>query len=846
MGNSVDIVIRAVEKGVATTFSKLVGSLKTGKLALDAFKQTMDRTSAAASTVGNTLNRAFAAISTGVAVKGLWDAGVASQRLNLAFEAIGGSAKAATDELAFVRAESERLGLVFPEVAESYKKIFAAATAGNIPLETSRKIFSGMSEGFVALGMDGERVKLSLQAVAQMMGKNQVMAEELKQQLGEHFPVAIQYFARAAGVSVLAFFDMMKAGEVGIDTLKKASDLISADFGPKAEEAANMAIGSLSKFQTAWFDLKTLIANSGFLAAATNALKTLTNSMKDPEVQKNIAEWSKKFFDLASAILKVAWEWKGFILATAGTVKVLEWIGAIYLGLKGLGAAVAVITGSSFIAWLGSLRAAFIAVQASAVYMTGVLGAVYLAMVYDIQKIIELVNNYRELKKIQSEIAALQIQNAKANSELAKKFAEISAATGVTVGSMKELDAAVKAGKLRFDETVGAWVAGSKKMSAATVTVTDEMKKKYEEYARKVIALRNEIAGKTQSLAEKLRSMGREGMTDLGAWRDQKREAEEYFAVARKAKAEMLAALAAGDEKLAQKKFDEGKAAAEKAETAYEGLSNTVDSNGKAVVSLADGLKTRMEGVEAAGKLGLEIMQAMEKATSDAAVKLDKSVGGELAKALPEIAKSFGELNVSAAELAEQSEAFNKAWNEAYDDFLEKGTKTIYELDNRLTELTKDRYITVHVKEVVEKFAGGLVNRLASGGFPRLSGKLPGSDGPDSIRAMLAPGEFIMRSAAVRKYGAALFHALNSMRLDVGSLIGSRISGAMSKITVPQLAPVRMFDGGMVPAMAGSTGDTINFNVSIAGQASPAQQANARQLAKMVYSEWERMYRGRP
>jgi len=69
---------------------------------------------------------------------------------------------------------------------------------------------------------------------------------------------------------------------------------------------------------------------------------------------------------------------------------------------------------------------------------------------------------------------------------------------------------------------------------------------------------------------------------------------------------------------------------------------------------------------------------------------------------------------------------------------------------------------------------GGFTVERASGGM--ISG--PGGPTGDKIPAMLSDGEFVIRSAAVRNYGADFFRALNAMHFAQGGPVGSAPAGA--------------------------------------------------------------------
>ena len=73
----------------------------------------------------------------------------------------------------------------------------------------------------------------------------------------------------------------------------------------------------------------------------------------------------------------------------------------------------------------------------------------------------------------------------------------------------------------------------------------------------------------------------------------------------------------------------------------------------------------------------------------------------------------------------------------------------------------------IHVTTVVSTVSG--TAKLAGGG-PAAAGLIrgPGTDTSDSIPAWLSNGEFVMRAAAVRKYGLGKMHAMNALRLSEG------------------------------------------------------------------------------
>jgi TP901 family phage tail tape measure protein len=89
-------------------------------------------------------------------------------------------------------------------------------------------------------------------------------------------------------------------------------------------------------------------------------------------------------------------------------------------------------------------------------------------------------------------------------------------------------------------------------------------------------------------------------------------------------------------------------------------------------------------------------------------------------------------------------------------------------LEARLAEATRDRVIKIRLEqqEVKLGMAGGA---YASGGHVRG----PGTATSDSIPAYLSNGEYVIKAAAVAKYGTSMFDRLNAMHFAQGGQVGA-------------------------------------------------------------------------
>jgi len=330
------------------------------------------------------------------------------------------------------------------------------------------------------------------------------------------------------------------------------------------------------------------------------------------------------------------------------------------------------------------------------------------------------------------------------------------------------------------------------KIKQVTGEALDALKKKYQEYAAEVRRLQDQIAGRERSLAEELRAMARTGMTDYSAWKDRKKEAEEYAAAAKKAAEAARQAAAAGDKKGAETQFATALEYADKAKEAYKDLNKEVKDGDKVMVSGTEALKTAMDGVKSSGELATDILKQQQEALHGYMDELTKQSGFQ--------------------DLTKGMDEFDAAWIKSWQDMRAKAVSEIATVEDKLTALTKDREVTVWINEKVRKALGGPVGAFARGG------KLSGYGGGDRIHALLEAGEFVIRKEAVRRFGSGVFHALNSLRL-------------------PELP--RFADGGMVGAMAGGGGgESITINLTLPGSSTQARvradRANADELLRQV------------
>jgi len=118
-----------------------------------------------------------------------------------------------------------------------------------------------------------------------------------------------------------------------------------------------------------------------------------------------------------------------------------------------------------------------------------------------------------------------------------------------------------------------------------------------------------------------------------------------------------------------------------------------------------------------------------------------------------------------------------------YKDLKDKDVEAIFR-ENGLTQIQqmynsiRDKHVTIYVHEVVQKRWGGPIIGTVPGGY----------GGGDRVKAMLEPGEYVIRKEAVKKYGDDLLYAINNLMLSPDAIIPRLDMPAPAVVVMPMAA----------------------------------------------------------
>lgn len=262
-------------------------------------------------------------------LKSVWEAGTqlaATQiRFNVAFDGV----EEGTAQLKYARQAALNLKLPLATTVKAYAELALSAKGGALEGENARKIFIGFAQAARVTGATSEATAGVFKALTQIISKGKVQAEELRQQLGDRLPGAMQLMATGLGVTTAQLDKMMKKGELTSETLVNMAATMSERMGPQLEAALKSPAARLQDFQNRMTMFKEEVAGSGFLDAVGDAFDKLAVALSSPEALEAARGLGQALGDIVTWATELATN--GDLDAIWESIKTL---GAVWAGLQ--------------------------------------------------------------------------------------------------------------------------------------------------------------------------------------------------------------------------------------------------------------------------------------------------------------------------------------------------------------------------------------------------------------------------------------------------------------------------------------------------------------------------------
>lgn len=253
------IKIRAIVEG-----SQSVDDVRAG---LSGLEQSAQRASSGLGVLGD----AAAAAALTALARQIYDSVAAFEAMGNALEALHGDQAAALADMQFIADASARMGVNVRDAGDAFISLTASTKGTALEGQNTRAIFEAVAGSMAILGKSSAETGLALRAISQIASKGTVSMEELRGQLGEALPGAMQAAARAMGRTTEELIALVSTGTLTAEEfLPKLADALNDTFGTEAPDTLNASMARLqNSVQLAFKDL----GETGSLDAFKSAME---------------------------------------------------------------------------------------------------------------------------------------------------------------------------------------------------------------------------------------------------------------------------------------------------------------------------------------------------------------------------------------------------------------------------------------------------------------------------------------------------------------------------------------------------------------------------------------------
>lgn len=319
------------------------------------------------------------------------------------------------NQLQYVRDLAQKYGLEIQDLQSRYSSFATAADALGLSTEKVQTVFNGLSAAARVNKMSTDEYGRAITSLTQMIGKNQVMSEELKGQLAEAFPPAVGLFSKAMGYAEHETAKFLKALEdgrfKGEDVIKFAA-LLEVEFGGAAERAGESFDAMLNRFRNSMTYAREEFAKAGLIDGLTDFMGRAEDFFASDE--------GKEFFVKAGESAKAFLSLLGYVVENIEIITKI--VGGLFLA-KGLKMAAGVIASVSKVVYgfgrvavavgrnIGSLTNVVSALRVAFASLSGPIGAAITALAFAAPWIYDLISS-SSAKKVETAKKLDQINDA--------------------------------------------------------------------------------------------------------------------------------------------------------------------------------------------------------------------------------------------------------------------------------------------------------------------------------------------------------------------------------------------------------------------------------------------------
>ncbi|SFD52524.1 tape measure domain-containing protein [Pseudomonas citronellolis] len=216
--------------------------------------------------------------------------------------AVGNDPKRIAEEYAYIREQADRIGVAFEGAAKGYAKFAAAASLAGRSNQEIRYVAETFLEVGRVANLSADDIDGVFKALEQIYSKGKIQAEELRGQLGDRLFGAFEIAAKALKDTYPDLNKAMKDGEVTSAQLVAIAEQYRKTVADQLPNAMKSLSAEQARLNSAVYDFKVLIAESGFADTYAELVQKLTTFLKSDDGKKFAQDISTAFSSVVTVL----------------------------------------------------------------------------------------------------------------------------------------------------------------------------------------------------------------------------------------------------------------------------------------------------------------------------------------------------------------------------------------------------------------------------------------------------------------------------------------------------------------------------------------------------------------
>lgn len=242
-------------------------------------------------------------------VSGVIAAGKQQQQLHVAMQIVSeGDIERAKELENYLKGAATRIGVPISKVQNAFANFMIAGKSVGKSTQQLKYNFEAFANYATMLGKSPEDIQGIMKALEQMYSKNAIQMEELRGQLGDRMPGAVNMFKKALGVTNEEWDKLAKKGKLPLELIDKVAVEINEKYKKQIEQAQDSVQAWEGKVSNAWTNFQQAVADTGVMDKWKDLLKEINAELTG----RQGAEWA---YDTATAIKFVIDRMRDFVKA---------------------------------------------------------------------------------------------------------------------------------------------------------------------------------------------------------------------------------------------------------------------------------------------------------------------------------------------------------------------------------------------------------------------------------------------------------------------------------------------------------------------------------------------------